>query len=195
MRKRGGYSLFGLAFFILLYSCKPNYIKNPKVAEQEIGTLSDDNQLLEIFPANEDYKFLSLNHKIDFNKQELHTITFSLKNNHHDTIYLATNSCDGLIYQLSYDTTVVSIVPRIFCNASFPVILKIAPLKSYDFTANLFAKKTAGEVFCALNCYTIDNKISDIEFEAQNIRIAPSELLKTPHFVYATEKLNFDLTK
>lgn len=61
----------------------------------------------------------------------------TLFNDNTDTAYFLSWSCDGLIYQLKYDTSNLSLYPHYLCNMSYPIMKSIPPKGRFDFDAML----------------------------------------------------------
>jgi hypothetical protein len=59
----------------------------------------------------------------------------SIINQGEDTVYFLTSSCQGWQFSLIYDSSSFELTRTIFCNFSYPQIVKIAPINQYDFTA------------------------------------------------------------
>ncbi|MBC7424921.1 MAG: hypothetical protein H7321_00180, partial [Bacteroidia bacterium] len=84
---------------------------------------------------------IQFNYKIIDLKENSFKITASLINDRNDTVRFLSHSCSGDYIYLKYDTASFLISHEISCNASWPVIIKIAPKSKYVFSAELVCLK------------------------------------------------------
>lgn len=92
-----------------------------------------------ILPKNDkiSFDFSVIKDKSFQNKFE---IKAKLYNKTSDTIYFLSSTCDGEQYSLKFDSLKIEIEPFMYCNASFPKVLKIAPKDEYNFKTYLNCK-------------------------------------------------------
>ena len=69
-----------------------------------------------------------------------------LFNDGKDTTYFLSSTCDGMQYNLSYDTTKWDLFPRISCNVNYPLKEKIAPMEKINFNAFFKPKVKCAEI-------------------------------------------------
>lgn len=83
------------------------------------------------------------------------SVNATLHNPYADTVYFLSTSCDGLPYLLQMDTTKFTVHPRILCNASWPVVVKIPPAGKLDFIAYLSSRKKENELKLGFDFYEV----------------------------------------
>lgn len=93
-------------------------------------------------------------------------IKAALYNDNPDTVYFLTSTCDGIIYSFQYDTSKFMISPRLFCNASFPMVVRIAPHDSYEFNAYFRSRSHEKSIKLGFDFYAISK---DFNFKNKNI--------------------------
>lgn len=84
------------------------------------------------------------------------TVNATLHNPGSDTVYLLSTSCDGLPYLLNADSAKFTVSPRLLCNASWPVIMKIPPRDRLDFIAYLTCRTVEKEIKLGFDLYEVD---------------------------------------
>jgi hypothetical protein len=81
------------------------------------------------------------------------TLNCSLYNTSRDTVYALSISCNGMQYQLQYDSAILQLNPSPLCNASWPIIIKIPPKEKVDFMAYFKVINKDKEIKLGYNLY------------------------------------------
>jgi hypothetical protein len=112
-------------------------------------------------PSQINFTFTALSSTPFDNLIEIHA---TLYNEREDTVYLLTSSCYGEQYSLEYDKSLLDLNSLINCNASFPIIIKIAPKEKHSFKSHFKPKvrvkklKLGFDFFEVSKDFTIENK-------------------------------------
>ncbi len=93
--------------------------------------------------------------------QETIEIKASLFNDNMDTVYFLSSTCDGEQYSLRYDTAKFVLTPFMNCNASYPIIIKIAPKGQHDFQAHFRLSNKETKINLGFDFYSVD-KLFDL---------------------------------
>ncbi len=91
---------------------------------------------------------------------ELIEIKATLINFSADTVYFLSSSCDGEQYSLLYDSAKFDLSPVIYCNFSFPKIMKIAPKEHHDFLAHFIRKSEEMKIELGFDFYSVDKSFN-----------------------------------
>lgn len=103
--------------------------------------------------------------------QETIEIKASLFNDNIDTIYFLSSTCDGEQYSLRYDTAKFLLTPFINCNASYPIIIKIAPKSQHDFQAHFRCRNAETKIKLGFDFYLVDKSFNLTSKNLENINI------------------------
>ena len=79
-----------------------------------------------------------------------------LFNDNTDTVYFLSSTCDGEQYSLRYDTAKFVLTPFMNCNASYPIIIKIAPRGQHDFQAHFRCSSKETKIKLGFDFYSVD---------------------------------------
>lgn len=90
-------------------------------------------------------------------------IRASLINDGTDTVYFLTTTCDGEQYSLQYDTAKFVQTTLINCNASFPMLVKIAPKEQHFFQAHFKAKGSESKITLGFDFYAVSKSFNVAE--------------------------------
>jgi len=143
------------------YSNEPEYkqkIKTSKTVKSE-STFHDTNSPESIKTANIQFDFSAKHiksHKNRYVRDATIEINASLFNNNQDTLYFLSISCDGDQYSLKYDTSKFNLTPFMVCNASFPVVQRIAPKGHYNFQAHFSSHNNQTKIKLGFDFYLVD---------------------------------------
>ena len=100
--------------------------------------------------------------RFDFTAAHINTfketieIKASLFNSSADTIYFLSSTCEGEQYSLRYDKEKFTLTPLINCNASFPIIIKIAPKGQHTFQAHFSYRNKETKITLGFDFYFVD---------------------------------------
>jgi hypothetical protein len=89
-------------------------------------------------------------------EEESIDIAARLYNDHADTVYLLTSTCEGEQYSLCYDTAKFKLMPRMLCNASYPKLIKIPPFGKHDFQTQFRSKRDESNMRLGFDFYSVD---------------------------------------
>lgn len=105
------------------------------------------------------------NIRFDFSAERINTfketveIKATLFNDNEDTVYFLSSSCDGEQYSLKYDTAKFVLTSFLNCNASFPILLKIAPKGQYEFQAHFRCRSNVTKIKLGFDFYSVDKSV------------------------------------
>lgn len=83
-------------------------------------------------------------------------IKASLFNDNKDTVYFLSSTCEGEQYSLRTDIAGCGLATLINCNASYPLVVKIAPEGRHDFRANFQCDSNITGIKLGFDFYSID---------------------------------------
>lgn len=112
------------------------------------------------------------------NFQETIEIKASLFNDNIDTVYFLSSTCEGEQYSLHYDTAKFELTPFLNCNASYPIIIKIAPKGQHNFQAHFRLRSQETKIYLGFDFYSVDRsfKLPDKHLGDINIFNRPKEM-------------------
>lgn len=88
--------------------------------------------------------------------QESIEVNATLFNDSADTIYFLSSSCDGEQYSLLYDTAKFELTPYLYCNVTYPAIMKIEPKGKHDFQAHFRCSSTETKIKLGFDFFSVD---------------------------------------
>ncbi len=89
-------------------------------------------------------------------KNSLTKFDITLSNYNKDTVYFLSMSCDGLGYNLNYDTAKMTLFPHFYCNVSYLIIQKIPPNGVLKFDANFIIRTNDKKIALSFNMRKVD---------------------------------------
>lgn len=105
-------------------------------------------------------------------------INATLHNDYTDTVYFLSSTCLGIGYSLRFVNDKFSLSSSIQCNASFPLLLKIAPKGKYEFQAHLGEIGKERRIKMGFDFYKVDKAIdldkvslSEIHYRPENEQV------------------------
>jgi hypothetical protein len=87
-------------------------------------------------------------------------IKASLFNDNIDTVYFLSSTCGGEQYSLRSDSAGCALTTLINCNASYPVVIKIAPKGRHDLQANFRCDSNTTRMKLGFDFYTVDRSFN-----------------------------------
>jgi hypothetical protein len=119
--------------------------------------------------------------------QETIEIKASLFNDNADTVYFLSSTGDGEQYSLRYDTAKFVLTPFAIGNASYPIIIKIAPKDQHGFEAHFRCSSNESKIKLGFDFYSIDKS-----FDLTNINLGDINIFNRPKekqtIIWADEK-------
>lgn len=106
------------------------------------------------------------NIRFDFKAKIINTpeatlvIDASLCNYNEDTVCFLSSTCDGEQYSLRYDTSKFTLTPYPLCNASWPIMIKIAPGKQHSFQAHFRCHGNESKIKLGFDFYSVDKSFN-----------------------------------
>lgn len=105
----------------------------------------------------------------NFNKSVIE-IDATIFSDNIDTIYFLTTSFTwDEQYSLQYDESNLELSPLLNCNATFPIILKIAPHDKYNFKAHFKYIKALKEIKLGYDFYKVEKSFDLTKFNSPGI--------------------------
>jgi hypothetical protein len=162
-------------------------------ANQVEQHIASHNMAQPIFAAIDKERY-QVNEKIRFDFTAVRVKTFrgaieirvSLYNDNTDTVYFLSSSCWGEQYSLCYDTTKFVLTPLLYCNASYPRLMKIAPKGQYQFQTYFSDNNTETKIKLGFDFYSVHKA-----FDFHRIALAAihNRQEREQTIVWASEKL------
>lgn len=109
----------------------------------------------------------------------------TLYNNHTDTAYFLSTTCEGEQYSLRYDTSKFELTPSIVCNITHPKIIKIAPKEQHSFSTYFRSKNVANNIKLGFDFYAVDRSFKLEDAKQIKIYNRPPE---QQNIIWADEK-------
>lgn len=109
----------------------------------------------------------------------------TLCNNHTDTAYFLSTTCEGEQYSLRYDTSKFELTPSIVCNITHPKIIKIAPKEQHSFSTYFRSKNVANNIKLGFDFYAVDRSFKLEDAKQIKIYNRPPE---QQNIIWADEK-------
>jgi hypothetical protein len=130
-------------------SCLNRVTENKeKTASENIGRKQDLNNINGIR-----FKFSA--GRINTFKETIE-INAALFNDNSDTVYFLTSTCEGEQFSLRFDTAEFTLTPLLNCNASYPMIEKIAPHGQYNFHAHFRCSSIETKIRLGFDFYQVN---------------------------------------
>jgi hypothetical protein len=129
--------------------------------------------------------------RFDFSAHRISTekamveINAILTNTTADTAYFLSSSCDGNQYSLKYDTSKFRMEPRINCNASWPLIEKIAPKSEIKFETYFRNLSNETKIKLGFDFYQVEKSFDKRKLKLLQIY---NRGVKTQNIIWANEK-------
>jgi hypothetical protein len=112
-------------------------------------------------------------------------ISATLYNDNLDEAYFLTTSCDGEQYSLIFDKSKFELTSLIFCNASYPKLVKIPAKGKYEFQAHFSSKNKEQKIKLGFDFYSVDKSINMSKVSLNGILIRPKSMQT---IIWAEEK-------